>query len=189
MPKLPGAVGVMPMASRSEAMTRGVTAGVLAAMFAVAVASSGAGNSAAPRQAQRAAGHPVLRLPDDSRPATDRDRGEPGQDHRRSANAGTAANVRVPVARTAVAGRSLLPVRFAVALHEDGDYQISFRADQNPQPVGIGGDIGSPLRPGELVTTLQTAVEAKPVRGQGAGVRIRPDPGGEPNLVPGSPAV
>jgi hypothetical protein len=44
--------------------------------------------------------------------------------------------------------------RIAVTLHEDGWYQMSFRADQNPQP---GDDFRSPLKPGErLETTLQT---------------------------------
>jgi hypothetical protein len=45
--------------------------------------------------------------------------------------------------------------RVAVALNEDGSYQISFRADQNPQP---GNDIRSPLKPGEqLNLPLQTS--------------------------------
>jgi hypothetical protein len=45
--------------------------------------------------------------------------------------------------------------RVAVAFHDDGSFQISFRADQNPQP---GTDLRSPLRPGErLDTTLQTS--------------------------------
>lgn len=45
--------------------------------------------------------------------------------------------------------------RVAVTLHEDGAYQISFRADQNPQP---SDDRGSPLKVGERIeTTLQTS--------------------------------
>lgn len=45
--------------------------------------------------------------------------------------------------------------RMAVTLHADGAYQISFRADQNPQPVN---DLRSPLQPGErLETVLQTS--------------------------------
>ncbi len=44
--------------------------------------------------------------------------------------------------------------RVAVTLHEDGSYQVSFRADQNPQAVD---DPRSPLKAGErLETTLQT---------------------------------
>ena len=45
--------------------------------------------------------------------------------------------------------------RMAVAFHPDGAFQISFRADQNPQ---VGEDIRSPLRQGErLDTTIQTS--------------------------------
>jgi hypothetical protein len=82
--------------------------------------------------------------------------------------------------------------RVAVALHEDGDYQISFRADQNPQPqpVGVPGDIRSPLRPGEVIeTTLQTShlkrnLFVVKVRGYAA-----PQRDGKANLVPAAPAL
>jgi hypothetical protein len=81
--------------------------------------------------------------------------------------------------------------RMAIALHEDGAYEISFRADQNPQPVGEGGDIRSPLRPGEkLETTLQTLQFKRNlfvirVRGYAADP-VRKD---RPNLLPGAPVV
>jgi hypothetical protein len=82
--------------------------------------------------------------------------------------------------------------RVAVALHEDGDYQITFRADQNPQPqaVGVAGDIRSPLRPGEVIeTTLQTSQLKRNlfvvrVRGYAA-----PQRDGKANLVPAAPAL
>ena len=48
--------------------------------------------------------------------------------------------------------------RVALAFQEDGTYQISFRADQNPQP---GNDTASPLRPGETVQTLQQTTPLK----------------------------
>ncbi|MDY3560349.1 hypothetical protein R5W23_001582 [Gemmata sp. JC673] len=78
--------------------------------------------------------------------------------------------------------------RAAVAFHETGEFQISFRADQNPLP---GDDPRSPLRPGErLDTGLQTTQLKRntfvvKVRGY-AGAPIAP---GRPNLVPGAPAV
>lgn len=78
--------------------------------------------------------------------------------------------------------------RVAVALHPDGSYQISYRADQNPQP---GADPRSPLKPGErLDTTLQTTQFQRnlfvvKVRAYGA-APTRPNP---PNLVPGGPVL
>ncbi|MBY0457975.1 MAG: hypothetical protein K2V38_11595, partial [Gemmataceae bacterium] len=83
--------------------------------------------------------------------------------------------------------------RVGVALHESGEYQISFRADQNPLPAlpALPGDARSPLRPGEVLNVpLQTAqlrrnVFVVKVRGYTAA------PVGQvrPNLVPGTPAV
>lgn len=78
--------------------------------------------------------------------------------------------------------------RVAVALHPDGAYQISYRADQNPQP---GADPRSPLKPGErLETTLQTTQLQRnlfvvKVRAYGA-APTRP---GLPNLAPGAPVL
>jgi hypothetical protein len=78
--------------------------------------------------------------------------------------------------------------RVAVALHEDGSYQISFRADQNPQP---GNDIRSPLKPGErLNITLQTSQLKRntfvvKVRGYGAAPVNR----AQPNLAPSTPVL
>lgn len=78
--------------------------------------------------------------------------------------------------------------RVSVALHEDGWYQISFRADQNPQP---GEDIRSPLKPGErLEIPLQTAQLKRntfvvKVRGYGAA----PVNVGRPNLTASTPVL
>lgn len=78
--------------------------------------------------------------------------------------------------------------RVAVALHPDGSYQISYRADQNPVP---GADPRSPLRPNErLTTTLQTTQLQRnlfvvKVRGYGAS----PTRTGLPNLAPGAPVL
>ncbi|MCI0703128.1 MAG: hypothetical protein L0241_18780 [Planctomycetia bacterium] len=78
--------------------------------------------------------------------------------------------------------------RVAVALHEDGSYQISFRADQNPQP---GNDLRSPLKPGEkLNIPLQTShlkrnLFVVKVRGFAASP-VRPE---QPNLALGAPVV
>jgi hypothetical protein len=102
--------------------------------------------------------------------------------------------------------------RFAVALHPDGAYQITFRADQNPLPVndlrnGDRGDLElargsnqgpvplrdprSPLRPGERVETkLQTTQFRRnlfivKVRGYTA-YPIKAD---QVSQVPGKPAL
>ncbi|HEY1188109.1 MAG TPA: hypothetical protein VGE74_10655 [Gemmata sp.] len=78
--------------------------------------------------------------------------------------------------------------RVAVALHETGEFQISFRADQNPQP---GNDPRSPLRPGERLeiplqtTQLKRNTFVVKVRGY-TGVAGTP---GQPNPLPGAPAV
>ena len=78
--------------------------------------------------------------------------------------------------------------RVAVAFHENGEFQISFRADQNPQP---GDDPRSPLKPGERLdlplqtTQLKRNTFVVKVRGY-AGMPLNP---GRPNLVPGAPAV
>lgn len=78
--------------------------------------------------------------------------------------------------------------RAAVALHESGEYQISFRADQNPQPVA---DLRSPLKEGErLETTLQTTQLKRntfvvKVRGY-AGIGTDT---ARPNLLVSAPAV
>lgn len=80
--------------------------------------------------------------------------------------------------------------RVAVTLHQDGLYQISFRADQNPQPTG---DIRSPLRPGERVetmTTLQTGQLRRnlftvKVRGYG----VFPTLGQRPSSAAGQPVL
>lgn len=79
--------------------------------------------------------------------------------------------------------------RVAVAIHETGEFQISFRADQNPQQGT--DDPRSPLKPGErLEVPLQTSQLKRntfvvKVRGY-AGVPAAP---GRPNPPPGAPAV
>ncbi len=173
-------------------MTRAVTTGVLAVMTAVAVASGG--RAELPRHHARPKALP----------------GIPCYDYRMKVDPPptvTAVSLTKIVAGPPTLGQPVTHAyqlleprlqidhcflsRFAVALHEDGDYQISFRADQNPQPVGNGGDIRSPLRPGEkLETTLQTSQLKRnlfvvKVRGYAAD----PIRAGKPNLVPGSPAV
>ncbi|QJW94229.1 hypothetical protein [Frigoriglobus tundricola] len=78
--------------------------------------------------------------------------------------------------------------RVAVAFHKTGEFQISFRADQNPQP---GKDVRSPLKPGEqLNLPLQTAQLKRnlfvvKVRGYAA-APLNP---AQPNLFPGTPVV
>ena len=78
--------------------------------------------------------------------------------------------------------------RVAVTLHPDGMYQISLRADQNPEP---GNDIRSPLLPGERVeTTRQTSHLRRnlfivKVRGYG----VFPTLGERPSLAPGQPVL
>ena len=79
--------------------------------------------------------------------------------------------------------------RAAVALHPDGSYQISYRADQNPV---LGNDPRSPLKPGErLETGLQTSQLQRnlfvvKVRAYGGAAGASP---GRPNLVPGGPVL
>jgi hypothetical protein len=79
--------------------------------------------------------------------------------------------------------------RMAVTLHADGRYQVSLRADQNPQPGD--GDIRSPLRPGEVVNIpLQTSQLRRnlfivKVRGYGAFSKFAD----RASLVPGQPVL
>lgn len=79
--------------------------------------------------------------------------------------------------------------RVAVTLHADGRYQVSFRADQNPQPGDA--DVRSPLRPGEVVnvppqtTQLRRNLFVLKVRGYGA----FPTFDGRASLTPGQPVL
>jgi len=82
--------------------------------------------------------------------------------------------------------------RVAVAFHENGEYQISFRADQNPQ-AGTA-DAASPLRAGERgqgdLWTLQTG---QLLRNQFV-IRVRgygnyPAASGVLNTAPGKPVL
>lgn len=80
--------------------------------------------------------------------------------------------------------------RVAVTLYEDGRYQISFRADQNPDP-GTPDDPRSPLRPGERVQTVLETNSLKrnlfvvKVRGYAA-FPVLPE---QPNLTTPQPVV
>ena len=138
--------------------------------------------------------------------------GVPGYDYRSgnllpAATATTISLPRVPVTPAPLPGQAARPAtyvyqmgetrlqvdhcflsRAAVALHENGEYQISFRGDQNPRP---GADIRAPLKEGErLDTTLQTSqllrntfvVKVRGYTGM-AGDAARP------NLLVGAPAV
>lgn len=77
--------------------------------------------------------------------------------------------------------------RVAVALHEDGTYQVSFRADQNPQATD---DARSPLKPGDRIdTTLETGGLRRntfvvKVRGYGANPARPERPGALPLAAP-----
>lgn len=79
--------------------------------------------------------------------------------------------------------------RAAVALHPDGSYQISYRADQNPV---VGNDPRSPLKPGErLETGLQTSQLQRnlfvvKVRAYGGAAGASP---GRPNLALSAPVL
>lgn len=79
--------------------------------------------------------------------------------------------------------------RVAVMLYSDGRYQISFRADQNPQPNG--DDPRSPLRPGER---LQTVLETGHLKRNQFIVKVRgygvfPILSEQPNMTVGQPVV
>ena len=78
--------------------------------------------------------------------------------------------------------------RVAVAFHENGEFQISFRADQNPQP---GDDIRSPLKPGErLDVPLQTTqLKRNTFIVKVRGFAAAPINQARPNLFPGAPVV
>lgn len=79
--------------------------------------------------------------------------------------------------------------RVAVTLHADGRYQVSLRADQNPQPGDF--DLRSPLKPGEVVnvplqtTQLRRNLFVVKVRGYGS----FPTFADRASLVPGQPVL
>ena len=79
--------------------------------------------------------------------------------------------------------------RIAVTLHPDGRYQVSLRADQNPQPGDA--DIRSPLRPGE---TMNVPLQTTQLRRNLFTVKVRgygtfPVLGDRPSLAPGQPVL
>lgn len=79
--------------------------------------------------------------------------------------------------------------RMAATLHDDGTFEISFRADQNPQPGT--NDVRSPLKPGEVLNIpLQTSQLRRntfvvKMRGYGAA----PVTLTKPDLAPGAPVL
>lgn len=79
--------------------------------------------------------------------------------------------------------------RAAVTLHPDGRYQVSLRADQNPQPGD--GDLRSPLRQGE---TLNVPLQTTQLRRNLFVVKVRaygvfPDFDGRPPAAPTQPVL